>query len=88
MPCSYEELVKFRNTHDHVNVPQTLNNKLSRWVSQQRTYRREDKQLAEDRIERLDALGFQWNVRARTGDSSVTRNTEMAIDVQETQGLS
>jgi len=57
----FTELAKFKQQHGHCNVPAqfTENPQLGRWVVSQRS--RRDK-LSTDQIERLEALGFQWDV--------------------------
>lgn len=56
----FAALTKFRLEHGHCNVPATWcgNPRLGNWVSNQRSRRNE---LTEDRIRRLDELGFVWD---------------------------
>jgi Helicase associated domain len=71
----YEELVEYKNIHGHCNVPQSTD--LGKWVKMQREnkhesdLKREGKTphrkkpkpcLSEDRIAKLEAIGFQWRV--------------------------
>ena len=66
----FEDLVSFKSTHDHVNVPfqYTENKSLSYWVSNQRQkYRQfvkgEPTTLTKERIDSLTSLGFKFNIR-------------------------
>lgn len=68
--ASWEEmfsvLVRFRETHGHCDVPQgwSENPKLGKWVSTQRSVKKKGN-LSEDRIRRLEGIGFQWKVPTR-----------------------
>jgi hypothetical protein len=57
----YCELIEFKEAHGHCNVPDKWpeNLKLARWVMTQRQMYQKGK-LAEDRIQRLEAIGFIW----------------------------
>lgn len=60
----YELLREFHAQHGHTNVPQS-NPELGRWACKQRSQyslRRRGKknQLTDDRVEKLEALGFAW----------------------------
>ena len=58
----FSELVRFKAEHGHCNVPRrwSENPELGRWVAkQQAVYRRGE--LSPDRVERLEALGFEWD---------------------------
>jgi hypothetical protein len=66
----FEDLVSFKATHGHVNVPfqYTENKSLSYWVSNQRQkYRqfvkREPTTLTKERIDSLTSLGFRFSIR-------------------------
>lgn len=66
----FEDLVSFKSTHGHVNVPfqYTENKSLSYWVSNQRQkYRQfvkgEPSTLTKKRIDSLTSLGFKFNIR-------------------------
>ncbi len=63
----YQELVAFQRQAGHCNVPEGYreNPKLAGWVSQQRRRMRKAK-LSADRVARLDALGFVWQVKNRS----------------------
>ena len=58
----YAALVEFQRTHGHCLVPATSKDlaSLSGWVRTMRGYRRQGK-LSEERIRRLDELGFMWD---------------------------
>ncbi|WP_257616748.1 DEAD/DEAH box helicase [Chlamydia suis] len=59
----FMELKLFREEHGHCKVPEGYpqNPQLASWVSNQRQYFKKGK-LAEDRIERLEEIGFVWRV--------------------------
>jgi superfamily II DNA or RNA helicase len=58
----YGELQTFHARYGHANVPRDYgdNPRLAYWVLNQRQARKRGK-LAEERVARLDALGFWWN---------------------------
>eukprot|EP00438_Fugacium_kawagutii_P032986 Skav223987 [mRNA] locus=scaffold6785:14752:17589:+ [translate_table: standard] len=62
----YEELQIYKAEHRSVLVPSSYRTasgfNLGTWVNKQRTLKKRDK-LAQVRIERLDKLGFVWDVR-------------------------
>ncbi|WP_180375819.1 helicase associated domain-containing protein, partial [Chlamydia suis] len=60
---NFLELKRFREEHGHCNVPSVYpqNPSLGVWVKHQREYFKSAK-LAEDRIARLEELGFVWDV--------------------------
>ena len=55
-------LVEFKKARNHYNVPQGWreNPQLALWVQNQRARKGI---LSEDRIRRLDEIGFQWKIR-------------------------
>jgi predicted helicase len=57
----YEELKEYMKKHGNRNIPQHWpeNKQLGKWVSHQRTNYRKGK-LSEDRIKRLEDIGFVW----------------------------
>ena len=59
----FAALVEFCQTHGHCRVPVALppDAKLGRWTHTQRVRRKQGK-LDADRVSRLDALGFSWDV--------------------------
>ncbi len=59
----FSELVKFRSKHGHCNVPRlwSENRRLALWVGVQRRYYGKG-DLKEDRIKRLEEIGFTWYV--------------------------
>jgi len=66
----YQELLKFKAKHGHCNVPHTYddNPSLARWAKRQRyqyTRKLEQKQscLSDARKEKLDAVGFVWDLQ-------------------------
>jgi hypothetical protein len=61
----FAKLLKYREIHGDCNVPQRWDEdkELGRWVNTQRIhYRRGDIPDA-DRIQKLEAIGFEWNTR-------------------------
>ncbi|MFH2120305.1 MAG: Helicase associated domain protein [Pseudomonadota bacterium] len=59
----FEYLLEFKQKNGHCNVPSRWpeNSKLSRWVSTQREFWKNGK-LSENRINRLEEAGFEWNI--------------------------
>jgi len=55
------ELIEFRRTNGHCNVPATWrhNKELGSWVGTQRKYKRAGK-LPEERVAALTSIGFEW----------------------------
>jgi len=64
----FDALCKFHDEHGHCRVPAKWpkNQKLASWVATQRARKAEGK-LSEDRIAKLNALGFSWRVNAGAG---------------------
>ncbi|WP_231911662.1 DEAD/DEAH box helicase [Chlamydia suis] len=60
---NFLELQRFREEHGHCNVPSVYpqNPSLGVWVSNQRSHFKKCK-LSEDRIARLEEIGFVWDV--------------------------
>jgi hypothetical protein len=60
----YAELLKFKKKYGHTRVKQTDKRyySLANWVSVQR---RDKRKLMQDRIAKLDAIGFIWKIKAR-----------------------
>jgi hypothetical protein len=73
----FSELVQYRSEHGDCNVPTkyAANPALGRWVSTQRSqykhflsgYRT---QMTSDRMDRLNAIGFRWNMTERELEES------------------
>lgn len=63
----FEELLLYREIHGDANVPKEWPGGLGAWVNTQRQSRKNDK-LTEDRILRLDSIGFVWLPRKRQVD--------------------
>jgi hypothetical protein len=58
----YNELVVYRRTHGHCNVPVLEESGLGRWLDKQRTaYKKGWSKLTPERLKRLEALGVQWD---------------------------
>ena len=60
----FAALKEYKNNHGDCNVPSDWpeNKQLENWVRTQRTSYRKGK-LSDDRIKRLEDLGFEWNIR-------------------------
>ena len=54
----FNQLAEFHAQHGHCKVPMEQKS-LNKWVAKQRYLRRGDK-LTEERIQKLDSLGFGW----------------------------
>lgn len=59
----FEYFLESKRKHGNRNMPSRWpeNPKLGRWVSTQREFWKNGK-LSEDRIKRLEAIGFEWNI--------------------------
>jgi superfamily II DNA or RNA helicase len=59
---NFGKLVKFKEEHGHCKVPgnSKTDKELGKWTSHQRTYYTQ-KKLSDDRIGKLEALGFEWD---------------------------
>lgn len=57
----YAKLLEFQKIHNSTIVPQ-LNNEIGRWVNEQRVNFKRDK-LSEFRIEKLNDIGFVWDMK-------------------------
>ncbi|KAL7475654.1 hypothetical protein ACHAW6_001565 [Cyclotella cf. meneghiniana] len=68
----YDELLEYIKKHKTANVPTTAgHSKLSKWVGKQREeykkfINKESSQLDRTRIDRLNAIGFQWSLQQWT----------------------
>ena len=64
----YEELVKYRSIHNNCNLPRNVPH-LGEWVNNQRRFKKmydaagKKSSLTIKRIEKLNTLGFDWNLR-------------------------
>ncbi len=57
----YQKLIDFKKEHGHCKVPLThKDQQLAGWVDRQRTHKTKGK-LSEDRIRKLDQIGFIWD---------------------------
>jgi hypothetical protein len=57
----FKGLVAYQAKHEHCNAPSREETGVGKFVSQQRTAYRE-KRLSEERIKRLESIGFTWKV--------------------------
>lgn len=66
---SYQELKRYKEENGHCVVPNKYppNRPLGNWVGKQRLFYRghRGQHLSEDRIARLEKLGFVWKVQVR-----------------------
>jgi hypothetical protein len=64
----YEALREFHSQHGHTHVPQKWqkNRSLGHWVAVQRRQKKLGR-ISEDRITKLESLGFEWNPRPSGG---------------------
>jgi hypothetical protein len=62
----FAELLAYKEINGHCKVPVkgSEHPQLGSWVDRQRLYRKEGK-LSEERIQRLDEIGFVWNLKYR-----------------------
>jgi hypothetical protein len=61
----YSELKQFKDEHNHCNIPDKKFGVLSRWGHAQRQSYKKGK-LSLDKIQKLQAIGFQWILRNRS----------------------
>ncbi|KAK1748149.1 helicase-associated domain-containing protein [Skeletonema marinoi] len=83
----YEDLQEYKRVNGHCNVPQNYqaNEALANWVMHQRAgYKKfvadNTSYMTQDKITRLDSLGFEWNGREAAGDEQWNTRYE---DLQE-----
>ena len=62
----FRELVLFKKTHGHCNVPNGWkeNRALANWVRKLREAHKAER-VSQERIRRLEEVGFMWNVPKR-----------------------
>eukprot|EP01118_Nematostelium_gracile_P000516 TRINITY_DN10584_c0_g1_i1.p1 TRINITY_DN10584_c0_g1~~TRINITY_DN10584_c0_g1_i1.p1 ORF type:complete len:252 (-),score=57.31 TRINITY_DN10584_c0_g1_i1:197-931(-) len=63
--ASYKKLVEFHTVHGHCKVSRKYDKRLNNWLSGQKERRKSGK-MAQKRIEQLDALGFDWELKRPT----------------------
>ena len=58
----YGQLIAYKEEHGNCNVPSGYpdNPQLANWVGRQRQAKKQDK-LSQDKIQKLEAIGFPWN---------------------------
>lgn len=84
---TYQQLVKYKRNYSDCLVPQKWNDgvyALGRWVNKQRVKRRKGA-LKEERIERLNSLGFVWSVRQKKTANSPKWDKQWRIRYEELQ---
>ena len=76
--AGFQELTKYKETHGNFNVP-IRHGRLGRWVDLQRqSYRlsKEGKSLySNDRIQKLESVGFCWSRNKRRDSDAITQLT-------------
>lgn len=77
----FNELAAYRAEHGNSNIP-VNSGKLGRWVKNQRAVYQEGK-LAQDRIDRLNSLDFEWRRLEGRGNKNNARKQERKTDVYE-----
>ena len=92
-PVSWEErfqqLVAFKELKGHCNVPQhwSENKTLGKWVnSQRKSYSEKPSCLTQERIQKLEALGFCWKVRDRFFDKDWEGHVSALETYKQRQG--
>ena len=77
-------LVAYREEHGDCLVPKSYNSdpKLGRWVAQQRAQKKRGT-LLDDRVTRLESIGFAWAVTRRQPAQREIRNYEVEDGVSE-----
>merc|ERR1712032_1178206 len=68
----FRELAVFMQEHGHCNIPRKYAGGLGMWVKNQRK-KKKSQSLDADRNERLEELGFQWEVTRMLHDQSDAR---------------
>ena len=83
----YNELVAYKAEHGDCNVPQRYerNRCLANWVSAQRTAFRNGG-LSEERVEKLDEIGFEWKPRKKREQASWTGSYNELVYYKEQHG--
>ena len=79
----FEHLKAYRRKHGNCNVPcrYAANPSLGRWVDNQRQSHKKG-EIPDDRVERLEGLGFKWVVK-RCPQSAITREEYEDEDLME-----
>jgi hypothetical protein len=67
-----KELEAFAKEHGHCNVP-FANPQLGKWVDNQRLFHKKGS-LSDDRVKRLDDLGFQWKPKTGRPKSAASKS--------------
>ena len=62
----YSALIQFKETHGHTNVPADYeDSRLARWVGNQRKLHSKGQGPTAERIQKLEAIGFDWTQEQR-----------------------
>jgi hypothetical protein len=83
----YNELIKFKEQHNHCNVPRNYkhNKPLSIWVdSQRRDYRRG--KLLKKHEDMLNEIGFEWEVKTKSNDELWNVRYEELVEFKRQKG--
>lgn len=81
----FQELQEFKKEYGHCNVPSPYqsNPALSNWTKFQRRQIKKNL-LTQDRIDALNAIGFQWELRkkSKSGDNEMATSAKIrTVDV-------
>jgi len=71
-----DELARYKDEHGDCSVPSKSYGPLGHWVTSQRTARRKGK-LSEERVKKLDDLGFVWVTKQIPKPPSLTREKHL-----------
>lgn len=71
---TFDELAAFKSQHGHLEISQGENPLISRWMTTQRRRRRKGI-LTDERIKKLDSIGFVWNM----GNSKIFEKKFIAL---------
>ena len=85
----YEELLAYKETHGHCNVPQKdkSNPRLGSWVDQMRkSFKNGTLELKHDHIRKLNSLGFVWSVDKRRPPVDWTTSYNELVAYKEEYG--
>ena len=79
-----ERLVEYKDKHGDCRVPARYleDKKLGNWVAAHRGYYRRN-QLEEDRIEKLNEIGFIWRIRENSSRASIVADRKWETRFQE-----
>lgn len=71
---SYVLLLKYKDKHGDCNIPSSSRNGLSRWVSTQREFYKQNR-LTNERVEKLNKIGFFWDLLEKSWEDNFDKLT-------------